>query len=149
MTGEMFDLYKWIDDQGVFLFDRQLPFSNGDSKAVTICLDDSETYGVFLDRRRLETSAEARTALGHECGHCATGTTHKLYGTQELIAHHENRANKWAIKKLVPEDELERAVARGCTEVWELAEYFNVTEDCIRKAICWYKYGNLNPELYL
>ena len=32
--------------------------------------------------------------------------------------------------------------------VRRLAEYFGVTEDFRRKAVCWYTYGNLAAELY-
>ena len=36
----------------------------------------------------------------------------------------------------------------GHTEMWDLADYFHVTEDFMRKAVCWYTYGNLATELY-
>ena len=45
-------------------------------------------------------------------------------------------------------EELDDAVASGCTEIWELADYFQVSEDFIRKAVCWYTHGNLAQELY-
>ena len=38
------------------------------------------------------------------------------------------------------------AVRHGLTEPWELAEYFNVTEQLMRKAIWYYRYGNLAIE---
>ncbi len=59
---------------------------------------------------------------------------------------HERRADKQAIKMLVPRDELEDAVQCGYTELWELAEYFDVTEELMHKAVCWYKDGNLDVE---
>lgn len=40
---------------------------------------------------------------------------------------------------LLPRAELERAVAEGCTEVWELAERFDLTEDFIRRAAYVYR----------
>ena len=43
-------LYQWLDGEGVFLFDRQLPFSKDDSKATTIKLKPpNEVWGIFLD----------------------------------------------------------------------------------------------------
>lgn len=33
-------------------------------------------------------------------------------------------------------------------EPWQLAEYFDVTEELIRKAICWYKHGNMAVDQY-
>ena len=61
---------------------------------------------------------------------------------------HENQANRWAIRTLIPVDDLDEAVAEGCTEVWELAERFGVTEEFMRKAVCLYVHGNLATELY-
>lgn len=43
------------------------------------------------------------------------------------------------LKKLIPKDELDEAVKKGCTEVWDLAEYFGVTEPFMLKAIEYYK----------
>ena len=40
------------------------------------------------------------------------------------------------------------AVAEGCTELWELAERFGVTEQFMKKAICLYVHGNTAVELY-
>lgn len=62
---------------------------------------------------------------------------------------HENRADKWAIKQLIPKDKLDQAVAEGYTDLWQLAEYFEVSEEFMKKAICWYKFGNLDVEEYM
>ena len=61
---------------------------------------------------------------------------------------HENKADKWAIQALVPVDALDAAIAGGCTELWELADLFDVTEDFIKKAVCYYVHGNVASELY-
>ena len=46
-------------------------------------------------------------------------------------------------------EELDDAVAEGCTELWSLAERFGVTEEFMRRAVCWYTYGNLAVEEYM
>ena len=61
---------------------------------------------------------------------------------------HENRADKWAIQRMIPEDALDDAVADGCTDIYSLADRFGVTEDFMKKAVCWYTYGNLATEIY-
>lgn len=142
------DLYQWLQDEGVFLFDRQLPFSGEKTHAVTIHLEHTDTWGIFLDKFRLSTSAEEKASLLHESGHYATGTTHAAASPFDLVEKHEYKANKWAIERLLSIDELDEAVADGCTEIWELAERFGVTEDLMRKAVCWYTHGNLATELY-
>ena len=60
----------------------------------------------------------------------------------------ENRADRWAIRKLIPREEFLSAVAEGCTTVWQLAERFNVTEEFMKKAMCYYTHGNLAYQLY-
>ena len=45
-------------------------------------------------------------------------------------------------------DALNEAVSEGNTEVWQLADYFNVSEEMMKKAICLYKFGNLDVDRY-
>ncbi len=142
------DLRQWLEGEGVYLFDRQLPFHNETSHAVTIRLGGN-VWGIFLDGDRLTTTAEEKAALLHEGGHYATGTTHALNSPFDLVAKHEHRADKWAVQRLLSAQELDDAVAGGCTELWQLAEHFNVTEEFMRKAVCWYTCGNLAVDRYL
>lgn len=78
----------------------------------------------------------------------ATGATHEVNSPFDLVAKHEYKADKWAIERALSVVELDDAVAEGHTEIWDLAEYFCVTEDFMRKVVCWYTYGNLATELY-
>lgn len=142
------ELYERFEADGVFVFDQQLPFSNEQSKAVTIRLNDLGTTGVFLDRDRIETSAEEAVTLLHEGGHCATGTTHSIVSPFDLIEKHEYKADKWAVQDAVSRVELDNARRAGYREIYELAEYFNLTEDFMQKVVCWYDHGNLNVNAY-
>ena len=80
--------------------------------------------------------------LAHEIGHCLTGAFYNRFSAYDLRAKQEYKADKWAIKKLIPADELKNAFDKGITEVWELAEYFNVSENFIKKAFEFYKINN-------
>lgn len=142
------DLYQWLSGEGVYLFDRQLPFSSESSKAVTIKLPATETTGIFIDHERMNNSADEYCTALHESGHYATGTTHKLSSPYDLVEQHEKKADKWAVQHAVRPEELDEAVADGYTDIWSLAEYFGVTPTFMRKAVCWYLYGNLNPDYY-
>ena len=99
-------------------------------------------YGILPDE------ADRRVHLAHELGHCKTGAFYNRWAAQDVRRKHENQADKWAIEKVIPVNELDDAVAEGHTELWDLADHFGVTEDFMRKAICWYTYGNLATELY-
>ena len=98
--------------------------------------------------RSRDGSVQERVHLGHELGHCVTGSFYNRYAAVDCRQRHENQANRWAIQTLIPVDALDEAVAQGCTEIWELAERFGVTEDFMRKAVCLYVHGNLATELY-
>lgn len=110
--------------------------------------DENGNCYIGMDEHVLDGAAEERTHLGHEVGHCVKGAFYNRYAARDVRKKHENRADKWAIQKLVPVDELDEAVAEGYTEMWQLAEYFGVTEDFMRKAVCWYTHGNLAADLY-
>ena len=73
--------------------------------------------------------------FAHELGHCMTGSFYNLYSPFDLRSRHEFRANKWAIKKLIPFSALIRAGKEGCRERHEFAEYFGVSESFIQKAV--------------
>lgn len=87
--------------------------------------------------------------LAHELGHCVTGSFYNRWASCDLRQKHENRADRWAIERLVPREQYDAALRNGCTEIWNLAEYFDVTEDFMRKVVCLYTYGNLAADLYL
>lgn len=145
---ELTEIYKWFEDRDIFLFDRQLPFSNEQSKAVTIRLGGEGVTGVFLDLGRIETAAEEAVTLLHEGGHCATGTTHSIVSPFDLIAKHEYKADKWAVQDAVSQEELDAARQAGYQEIYELADFFNLTEIFMKKVVCWYDHGNLDVECY-
>ena len=143
------NLYQWLREEGVCLFDRQLPFSRDSSKAVTIRLNGYDTWGIFVDTGRMDGRAEEKSAVLHEGGHYATGTTHEVCSPWDLVEKHEYKADKWAVQRDLTAEELDEAVAGGCTEMWELGEHFGVTEELMRKAVCWYVHGNLSVEDYM
>ena len=117
------------------------------SKSLSMPFPDG-SYGIAVDPWKMDTLEIETVLLSHELGHCMTGSFYNKYATCDVRRKHENRADKWAIQNLISEEELDDAVAQGCTELWELAEHFGVTEDFMRKAVCWYTYGNLDTELY-
>ena len=55
-----------------------------------------------------------------------------------MVAKHEYKANRWAIERYVPFDDLQTAFAHGYTERWQLAEYFDLPESFISKVLDYY-----------
>ena len=111
-------------------------------------MDDHGRCYIGMDNSVRDGDVQERVHLSHEIGHCVTGSFYNRYAAVDSRLRHENRANKWAITALIPVEELDDAVAAGCTEVWDLAERFRVTEDFMKKAVCFYVHGNLAEELY-
>ena len=103
---------------------------------------------IGLDGSVTDNGTQERVHLAHELGHCLTGSFYSPHTRVDSRRRHENRADKAAVELLVPVQALDNAVAAGFTELWELAECFGVTEDFIRKAVCYYTHGNVASELY-
>lgn len=122
-------------------------FALSKREALSIMDIDGECY-IAIDPQRLSGETDERNKLAHELGHCITGSFYNQYSDYDCRQRHENRADKWAIKKLIPVEDLDNAVADGCIEIWDLAERFGVTEDFIRKTVCYYVHGNVAAELY-
>ena len=132
------ELYNLAENESVTV----AAFSLSKREALSTMDSDGQCY-VAIDPQKVASTADEKTKLAHELGHCMTGAFYNVYSPCDSRQRHENRADKWAIKKLIPEDELEEAVADGHTEIWDLADFFEVTEDLMRKAVSWYKFGNL------
>lgn len=105
-------------------------------------------YIIIIDSKDVKSTAEEKVKLGHELGHCLTESFYTDSSPKYVKQKRENQANKWAIQHLISLEELNEAVQQGHTEMWDLAEYFNVDEDFMRMAVCWYLYGTLETDNY-
>ena len=94
---------------------------------------------IGMDTKQIEDSREEKARLAHELGHCMRGAFYTGISPLELREQHEYRADKWVIQNLVPFDKLLNALKQGITEIWSLAEYFDITEDYIKKALTLYE----------
>lgn len=139
---KIISLYDELNAAGV----RFYHWNMDDVQAVTI--EQDGRYGVFMDFAHIACAAEELVAVAHEGGHISTGATHRVNSPWDLVEKHEHKADKWAITRLIDQEALDDAVAAGNTELWQLAEHFGVTEEFMKKAVCWYTYGNLAAELY-
>lgn len=137
------DLYVIAKQQNIEVIETSLP-ENGSLSL----MDDSGNCYIGIDESVMDGAALELVHMGHELGHCLTGSFYNRYTRFDVRQRHENRADKWAIKQLIPVDDLDEAVAEGCTELWELAERFSVTEQFMKKAVCYYVHGNTATELY-
>ena len=122
-------------------------FPLGKREALSL-MDLSGDCYIAIDPGKISGQSDERNKLAHELGHCCTGAFYNQYSHYDCRKRHENRADRWAIRQLIPASDLDDAIALGCTEIWQLAEHFSVSEDFIRKAVCYHVHGNLATELY-
>ena len=140
---ELRNLYALARQQNIEVIPFPLP-ENGSMSVMS----ESGACAIGMDASIRDGGVQERVHLSHELGHCVTGSFYNIHAAIDCRQRHENRADKWAVQTLIPVDDLDEAVAEGCTEVWELADRFGVTEEFVRKAVCWYVHGNLAAELY-
>ena len=100
-----------------------------------ISLSTPDAIAINVDK--IETESAEKFVLGHELGHCMTGSFYRI-NSLETRDRMETRANRWAIRNLLPWPELQEAIGAGIAEPWELAEYFNLPEPFIKDAIEYY-----------
>lgn len=140
---DLLSLYRQAerDNIGVYWFTMD------SAESLSIQASDG-SCAIAMDPWYLHTHAEEKTKLAHEMGHCETGSFYNEGAALDIRQKHENKADKWAIEHVVPENELRIAIMDGCTELWQLAERFGVTIDFIKKAVCLYTYGNMAADQY-
>ena len=138
-----YDLYVLAEQQNIEVIETSLP-ENG---SLSI-MDDSGNCYIGIDESVMDGGALEIVHMAHELGHCLTGSFYNRHTRFDVRQRHENRADKWAVRQVISVEDLDTAIASGYTEVWQLAEYFCVTEQFMRKAICLYVHGNMATELY-
>ena len=94
---------------------------------------------VALNTKSIGSHTEEKVILAHELGHHFRNSFYDISSTYELRERQEMRADRWAVENLVPLEELETAITQGHTELYDLAEYFDVTEAFMLNAINTYK----------
>lgn len=129
---ELSQIYQDIEAEQV----RLVPYAIGFSPAALIQVEGRS--GLFVDFDQCGSLRKLKEVLAHEMGHCATGCTHKLSSPHDLIEKHEYKANRWAFERYLPPAQLARAIEAGYTEAWQLAEWFDLPQPFVEKALAYY-----------
>ena len=126
---ELSDFYNYCKDNEIDV----ITYSGAPQPGVTI--RDDGYYGVFLDFSKIHSARLLRGVCYHEMGHAATGALHKVDSPYELAERSEYRANRWSVRTFLPKEAFQEAFAAGYTEPWQLAEYFDLPQQDIEKAL--------------
>ena len=131
---ELFDIYEDLTRSFAQLFLYPIEFA----EAATMQKDGVDCFAVFLDIQNLKGMADLKGKLAHECGHCATGALHKATSPFTLIEKNEHKANRWMFERYFPPEGFATAFSAGYTTAWELAEWFDMPQSTVEKALQYY-----------
>jgi Zn-dependent peptidase ImmA (M78 family) len=123
------DLYRKAEELDI----RVIQFPMASLRAVS-----TPDNFIGIDPDKLE-DREELVCLAHEMGHCATGSFYTSDATVLDRTRQEQRADRWAIRQLVPLEELKNLLRSGVHRWDEAAEHFQVTEEFMRKAVAFYR----------
>ena len=138
------DLYCTAEQNGIPIDNFEL----GKTESVSMMDISDQSCNIAIDYKKIRSSADENTKLAHELGHCMTGSFYNEYSPLDIRQKHENAADRWAIEHVIPLKELHDAIFDGRDNVWDLADYFNVSLRFMQKALCWYIFGNLCVDMY-
>ena len=130
---EIADFYQFCRRNDVDV----IPFAGCPQPGATI--RDGGFYGVFLDFTKIRSTRLLRGVCCHEMGHVATGALHKVDSPFELAERSEYRAKRWTAEQFLTEADFREAFAAGYTELWQLAEFFEMPEWDIQAALTYWK----------
>lgn len=129
---DLADFYQFCESNDVDI----IPYFNAPSEGTTI--RDKDYYAIFLDIAKLRSIKVFNGVCLHEVGHVATGALHKVDSPYETVERSEYRANRWGFENYLKVEEFKEAFATGYTELWQLADYFDLPEETIKKALTYW-----------
>ena len=75
----------------------------------------------------------------HENGHTATGALHKCASPYETVERAEHRAVRYTAERYLTAEDFNEAFQAGYTELWQLAEWFDLPEPDVAAAYHFWK----------
>ena len=130
---ELISLYELAEANNI----RVDCYDLAENKSITI--EDKNEFFVAINPFVLTSHQNEKMVLAHELGHCCTGSIYIRSASEVDRLKAEYWADKWIVKTLVPAAALMDAIHAGYTEVWDLAERFDVSEDLVRRAFDIYR----------
>jgi hypothetical protein len=127
-TDKLTYLYDDAQQNGIYIIYCPL----GDMPS--IIAETGNRVGIGLNYNVILSTIEELYRLAHEVGHYHSGTYYKFTSSLQIRGQMEYRADAWMVNFLIPLADLRQAIDEGYSEVWELAEYFNVPESVVLRA---------------
>lgn len=99
----------------------------------------NKSYCIGLNYSKIKTYCEEKELLAEELGHYYYDAFYDSNSDISTIQQKEYRANKWKCTILLPLNELENAFKKGFSNLYEIAEYLQLSEDTVQFAYNYYK----------
>lgn len=129
---ELSDFYLYCANNDVDI----ILYNDAPSEGVTI--RDNEDYAVFLDFTKIQSTRSLKGVCYHEMGHLGTGALHKVSSPFETVERSEYRANRWSAEHFLTAQDFRDAFAAGYSELWQLADYFDLPEQDVKNALTYW-----------
>lgn len=110
----------------------EVPLKNN----VAISLEDNF---IALDPSRCRTEQTRCTVLAHEAGHFISGAFYPAHCDYAARQQAEYQAFVASVRRYIPAEEIQTALQGGYTETWQLADYFGLEEEYIKKALDYWR----------
>lgn len=107
-------------------------------KSYVVEVDDG-FYCINLDMNRMNTEEDVRVSLAHEIGHVQSGTLYFNNSTKLYKGSAEYRADYRAAQIVMPIYDLKDCISKGITETYDLAEFFGITEEYVKRILYIYE----------
>ncbi len=129
---ELSQFYRYCRQNDVDI----IPYAGIPQPGATI--RDGDNYAVFLDFQQIRTTRLFRGVCAHELSHLSTGALHRPASPYDLAERSEYRANRHFAQQYLSVKEFKEAFRLGFTQLWELADYFDLPEQDIEKALTYW-----------
>lgn len=130
----MEQLIKTAQDNDILIVDMRM---NGRQGAMSQCTDGMCI--IAIDPHKVKSIADRKEKTVHELGHCMTGAFYDASCPVIPRGRCEHRATAWSVCYTFSRQTIVKAIRSGLTEIWQLADYFNVTEHFMKDALKYYK----------
>ena len=128
------DYFEISETDGISFFRADL----GDERSCAVKLPNGK-YVIGIDFSQIHSSAELRSALGHELGHCKTNSFYGALASRWERNKAEYQAVRWAVMFCVPFAAYIDAIRSGVRDIWALSEYFDITVASAKKVAEFYE----------
>lgn len=132
IIDELIKMYELADKENITVYEVANRSING-------CSVKFQDKLFIMLKTKYPTTRQLKQVFAEELGHCIMDAFYKLNFNSECTCRSnlltaERKAMRWAVKYLVPLNELVQLM-RQCNNTWEIAEELNLDRDFIDNAI--------------